>query len=281
MTPVFALALLAAGGGALVLIWSLLRDRHRELWKRIRALEADVGHLRAQLVDARKNFALLRTPSLRLAPAMPSQHGEDLILWQFFDGSRIGFFVEAGAFDGYQLSNTYFLEAAGWTGLLVEPNPDRFADCRRKRPYSRCVHAALVGPAEGPSVTLRIPRGGDGYFEPLAYSTRTEEHELRFARAGVRLDEVEVPAATLELLLEGAVPPIQLLSLDLEGGELEALRGLAFDRWRPEVVLVEDNSQGRFSDVRRHLSSVGYVEQLRLGSNVFYLRRDDARSLSV
>ena len=39
-----------------------------------------------------------------------------------------GFFIEAGAHDGVEASNTLYLEKKmGWKGLLVEPNPDTFA----------------------------------------------------------------------------------------------------------------------------------------------------------
>jgi hypothetical protein len=41
---------------------------------------------------------------------------------------RGGFFIEAGAHDGVEASNTlYFEKKMGWTGLLVEPNPDSFS----------------------------------------------------------------------------------------------------------------------------------------------------------
>ena len=36
-----------------------------------------------------------------------------------------GFFFEAGANDGVEESNTYFLELNGWQGILVEPNPSK------------------------------------------------------------------------------------------------------------------------------------------------------------
>jgi len=45
-----------------------------------------------------------------------------------------GFFFEAGAFDGENLSNSLLFELKyGWTGLLVEPNPDAFAKMKGKR----------------------------------------------------------------------------------------------------------------------------------------------------
>lgn len=80
----------------------------------------------------------------RLPMQLQSQFGEDAFLMDLFDGRTEGFFIEAGAFDGRRLSATYVLEALGWTGLLVEPMPDRFEQCRAARPGSRVVRVMVV-----------------------------------------------------------------------------------------------------------------------------------------
>jgi hypothetical protein len=65
-----------------------------------------------------------------------SQNGEDRWLDAHFGAKRAGFFVEVGAYDGVNLSNTYHFEQCGWTGVLVEPDPDMAERCRRDRPRS-------------------------------------------------------------------------------------------------------------------------------------------------
>ena len=68
-----------------------------------------------------------------------------------------GIFVEAGAHDGYTQSNTYFLERRrGWSGVLVEAVPELAERARRRRPRSRVVQAALVGPGAPPTVPIRF-----------------------------------------------------------------------------------------------------------------------------
>src|SRR3954467_449899 len=72
--------------------------------------------------------ATMKLLSLGRKPALPtlefrSQFGEDSMLWALFAGQLDGFFIEVGAFDGYDCSVTYALEAIGWKGLLVEPIP--------------------------------------------------------------------------------------------------------------------------------------------------------------
>ena len=58
---------------------------------------------------------------------------------------RGGFFVEIGAYNGVDLSNTYLLEKSfGWTGILAEPNPQHHDHIRAKRIArlsGKCAHA--------------------------------------------------------------------------------------------------------------------------------------------
>lgn len=150
-------------------------------------------------------------------------------------GSRPGTFVEAGAHDGFTQSNTYGLERhAGWTGLLVEPVPDLARRAARRRPQSRVVNCALVGPDHaGDSIDI--------HFGDLHSSVRDPDH----ARAGLATTSASgytatVPARTLSALLdEAAMDAPDLIVLDLEGHELEALRGLDLGRHAPRLLVVE------------------------------------------
>src|SRR4051794_22727762 len=57
----------------------------------------------------------------RQRPEARSQNGEDALLWDLLGDREHGFFVEAGAYDGYTFSVSYLFEGAGWSGVLVEP----------------------------------------------------------------------------------------------------------------------------------------------------------------
>jgi len=167
----------------------------------------------------------------------PALHGMDVKLDSIIDRDR-GFFIEAGANDGFTQSNTYWLERfRGWRGLLVEPMPEQAAEARRSRPDSTVVECALVA-ADHPEPTVHM-RFGD------LMSAVDGVQEVDWSRRGLILGwrdpyELDVPARTLSSLLdELSAPEIDLLSLDVEGFEAQVLRGLDLARHAPRYVLVE------------------------------------------
>jgi FkbM family methyltransferase len=151
-----------------------------------------------------------------------------------------GFFIEAGAHDGYTQSNTYYLERfRGWHGMLIEPMPEMAAEARRNRPGSHVFQCALV-PLDHPEHEVEMEFGD-------LFSTMRGEHGRgsSWVENGLVLGwhdhRVErVPARPLsELLDEIGVSEIDLLSLDVEGYEPQALRGLDLGRHAPAWILVE------------------------------------------
>jgi FkbM family methyltransferase len=154
-----------------------------------------------------------------------------------------GVYVEAGANDGVTQSNTLFLARyRGWRGLLVEPIPDLARRCASMRPESIVEQAALVAPEHGaPTVTVRYAnlmsvvagaRGGED--EDRRHVARGE------ALQGVTTYDVEAVASTLDALLDRhRIDAVDLLCLDLEGYEPQALQGIDLERRRPEWIMVE------------------------------------------
>jgi FkbM family methyltransferase len=164
----------------------------------------------------------------------PANDNLDAVLERYLPAT--GTFVEAGANDGFTMSNTYYLERfKGWRGVLIEAIPDRFEECRRLRSQSRVFNCALVDPGFGSDRVLMsyadacsVVKG----LEPPGEAGLLPGQETAY--------EVEVPARTLTEVLEDAeVGTIDFLSLDLEGFETQALRGLDFARYRPRWILVE------------------------------------------
>lgn len=173
---------------------------------------------------------------------------------------RNGFFIEAGANDGFNQSNTYYLERfLGWRGILVEAIPELFQRCRTERPRAHVYNCALV-PFDYAEKTVEmvhcnlmsVVKGamGNGVAE--------QSHIDRGAKLqpGTAVYTVRVAARTLTSIIEEVQPPtINLLSLDVEGYEINVLKGLDFTRFRPENICIEVREA---SKVEAFLGEVGY-----------------------
>ena len=201
-----------------------------------------------------------------------SQHGEDALILQVIGTS--GYFVEVGALDGVQLSNTFDLEGAGWTGLLIEAHPMLFAQMQTNRPNAQLAHAA-VGETDGELTFYGVESGSLSTFD------RDQRDYFIKNRSGVTLDsytEYKVRAATLTTLLTevGAPAVIDMMSIDIEGAELPALRGLDFGAFDIRVLIVEKDDarakQGIETQVAELLHARGYELARRIGANDFWTR---------
>ncbi|WP_249933174.1 FkbM family methyltransferase [Blastococcus sp. CCUG 61487] len=149
-----------------------------------------------------------------------------------------GVFLEVGANDGYNQSNTWYLERhLGWTGVLVEPLPRLAAACRRTRSRSIVFNRALVGPGGPPTIKII-----DSNLTSVAEGLQGAAQERRRLQ-GVKRREVVVPTATMsELIDESGLGRPNLISVDVEGAELAVLSGLDLSRHCPELLLVETDT---------------------------------------
>ncbi len=189
----------------------------------------------------------------------PTPEEEHALVRAFFGGEASGYFVEVGANHPTEGSQTWHLEQAGWTGVLVEPQPDLAAFLATSRQARVFANACSSPDNAGQSLPLHV----DGPRSALDRERMSPGAEAAYV--------IVVPARTLDSILEeaGAPVPIDLLSVDVEGHETEVLRGFDFGRWQPLLILVEDH----VNDLRTHrtLTQNGYRLIRRLGHNGWYV----------
>jgi FkbM family methyltransferase len=238
--------------------------------------------LREHVIAARKDWG--RRRRLRAEAngsdrySHPALHGMDRKIDAAIDIDG-GFFLEAGANDGFTQSNTYWLERfRGWRGILVEPMPTYYEECRTERPDATIVHAALMPTAaEGETVRMRFGdlmssvRGAHG--DPDADEQWVQPGLVLGWRDGY---EAEVPARTLSSILEEhSARELDLLSLDIEGFEPQALRGLDLERHAPRWIAVEvhDLDAGR-RDVEAVIGGHYEMDRQLSPLDLLYRRKD-------
>ncbi|MEA2462112.1 MAG: hypothetical protein QOH90_2289 [Actinomycetota bacterium] len=234
----------------------------RSYWSARRSL----ARRRRRALEARSDFS----------QSMPALHDLDRAIEARLEHRSPGFFVEAGAFDGYTQSNTYYLERAlGWRGLLVEPVPILARAARRERPASTVVNCGLV-PSDYPAQEIQLRYGGT---MTVVASAPGAGEWAQAAQANMALDEPEhefaVPARTLSSLLdEIRAPEVDLLSLDVEGYEAEVLGGLDLERHVPRMIIVEVDMRAEAERVQAVLGD-RYLPPERLSPvDLLFTRRD-------
>ena len=199
-----------------------------------------------------------------------AQHGEDRILFEYFGRKRSGYYAEVGAFNGVDLSNSYFFEQSGWSGVLVEPHPGLAERCRRDRPRAAVFACAVVPPGAPPTVALEVSDGAELYSS-LKMGREQHEH-VRRETGGLAIRRVDAEARTLDAILEEAGAPegIDFVTIDVEGHEQGVLEGFDLARWRPRVVILERNGAILPAGIARRMTRNGYVYGLRTGVNDWY-----------
>lgn len=183
------------------------------------------------------------------------RHEQDKFLHErLFGDKKNGIFVDLGAYDGIESSNTlFFEESLGWNGICVEPLPDAFSrlvvhrkclclnkcasDSHRKAEFIHVIPDKVVKTSE----EERVPN-----FEKLSglsefYSTQHKDlidHTLK--RVGGRQAVIETECMPInEILSLIASPKIDLLTIDTEGSELHILQAIDFAKFDIEVIVLE------------------------------------------
>lgn len=172
-------------------------------------------------------------------------------------------FFEAGANEPKMLSQTYLLEINGWKGILVEPILSCCTALRKERPSSVVFQNALGAPEQRGKLRLCVPGG---------VTQLTHSFEAGFVPAE---DDVVIEADFItiqECLEKSGFLKIDYLSLDLEGSELNALRGIDFSKTRPKLVVLEDHFD--VLDCHFHMRKNGYKLVKRNGANSWYVPKD-------
>jgi FkbM family methyltransferase len=193
-----------------------------------------------------------------------SQYGEDRILARIFARIPTGTCVEVGAHNGVDLSNTYYFEQIGWRCILVEPNPVMWAVIRETR------RAVLFECAASGHESQAILHAGVGDGNDVL-STLDAASVERIKQRGAQVSDVPVRTRRLDdMLEESRVERLDFVSIDVEGHELDVLQGFDLNRWKPQFVILEDNSNLRESSVVGFMLARGYTRFFRTGCNDWY-----------
>jgi FkbM family methyltransferase len=196
---------------------------------------------------------ILLSQAEKIASGAKSQLGQDVLALSVHGLSDKGFFVEFGATDGLNLSNTFLLEKDfGWVGILCEPAKVWHSDLSSNRSCSidtRCVSShsdRLVDFAEAP----------DAKFSTIS-EFRDQDSHLS-SRKDSSIYQVKTVSLRDLLLTHNAPAQVNFLSIDTEGSEYLILEDFDFTEYKFDLICVEHNHTSNQERIFQLLTANGY-----------------------
>jgi FkbM family methyltransferase len=185
--------------------------------------------------------------SLQIIAKSKSQLGQDVLALSQIGIKQKGFFVEFGATNGIELSNTYLLEKDfGWKGVLCEPAKEWHEQLKRNRTCvidTRCVYSS-TGPR------IQFTEASIGELSTISEYVKSDAN--RDIRKKANVYDVET-VTLIDLLSDHQAPSfIDFLSIDTEGSEYEILKEFDFSKYSFGVICVEHN----FTENRERISNL-------------------------
>lgn len=191
-------------------------------------------------------------------------------------GHEGGYFVELGAYDGVTQSNSLYFEInKGWSGVLIEPVPHNFLLCVEQRNGNNKYFCNACTSFDYPhkyvemqySSLMSVSKDLDLDVEDI--DAHVQESKKYFTNIEPIFSFGALARPLNDLLTEAKAPSvIDFLSLDVEGAELDVLKGINFNIYRFRYILVELRDLSR---VEQFLIQHGYrlIDQLSFHDYLF------------
>ncbi len=191
---------------------------------------------------------------------MHSQNMEEQVLVEYF-GDYVGRFLDIGAYDGIDSSNTARLVELGWSGVLVEAAPIYFdmllKNCSGNSKLT-LVNCAL-DTTDGFRKFHYTQRGGVSTLDDQSYENWKYIGDFR---------DYVVPTVSMGRFLSNFPGPYDLIDIDVNGIDADLIECVPLDDTR--AVCIE---YGRALErIRNHMTGAGFIEKYRCNENLIFVR---------
>lgn len=168
-----------------------------------------------------------------------SQNNEEEIILKYFEGQKLGTYLDIGAYDPEVFSNTRALYELGWRGVLVEPADMNFDVLKKYFEKDNAMQLVKICIGTYNGEIEFMDSGGD------AISTTVPSHAKIWADGyGTKYTTRKSPICTFETLLENSLyNNFDFVSIDTEGTNFEILSQIDFNSISCRLVCVENNGK--------------------------------------
>jgi FkbM family methyltransferase len=163
-----------------------------------------------------------------------SQDGEDLIIDELLNYKKKGTYIDVGANDVEKFSNTKRFYDKGWRGINIEPDYNNYIKFVEKRPEDINLNLG-IGTKKG-SLKFYL-------FDTDTLSTFSSDSVEKYKTLGFKvIEEKLIELVSLEEVISKYLgnEPIDFISIDTEGYDLEVLKSNNWEKYRPKLICVEN-----------------------------------------
>ncbi len=205
-------------------------------------------------------------------------HAEDqidrIVRETFFeDYSHKGVIVEVGAAGPEYLSISRHFRESGWRVLAIEPNPE-FCELHRQAGFEVLQYACGDHDEDGVDFEVVYQpaayKGGQVTYESFSALKVLDSYRKR--NPSITTRSIKVDLRRLDSLLSTHAPDVRtidILTIDVEGWELEVLAGLSLQSYKPKVVVLENlHDDARYG---AYMRIHGYRLHLSMNPNEIYV----------
>jgi FkbM family methyltransferase len=218
-----------------------------------------------------KNF-LIAFYKAFISPSKPkksySQYAEDLIIQSYFSRKlKNGRYVDVGCHHPRRGSNTYGLYRKGWSGILIDLEKTKVLANQLSRRRDKVILAAVSDTEEWMEI-----------FSDKSYSTNTTIKKNQDSINEQSIGHIKAQTLTNILNEENFQKKFELLSIDVEGVDLQVLKGLDLKCYQPQIICIENwNSKDGISailnsEIHQYLNNQSYELVAFSGLSTIYQR---------
>ena len=198
------------------------------------------------------------------AKHIKSQIYQDVFADFFISNIHNETFLEFGATDGLDLSNTYLLENnSNWKGVLGEPDPQWHQKLIKNRPDSKIFTECVWKNSNEEVEFLSSDNGVLSTISSFRFSDKEMYDNTQLRNKSFKM--IKLKTISLNDLIKREFNEIcpSYISVDTEGSEFEILNNFDFKKYKPIIFTVEHNYTSNEKKIDRLMLSNNYKRIFR------------------